>query len=123
MQAASFVATSGLKQSPAEATSGARAAFPHGLEATKLYAEGTARLRRLEAGGARDVLEQAAAREPDNPLIQTALASAWTALGYDSRAEAAVQKAFDASGALNREDRLTVEGRLYEAQRQWAKAD
>ena len=65
---------------------------------------------------------QAASREPDNPLIQTALASSWTMLGYDGRAEAAAKKAFDASGALNREDRLAVEGRLYEAQRQPAKA-
>jgi tetratricopeptide (TPR) repeat protein len=112
----------GLKASPPEATSGARAAFPRGLEATKLYAQGTAQLRLLDSVAARDVLEQAASREPDNPLIETALASAWSALGYDSRAEAAVQKAFNGSGALNREDRLTVEGHLYEAQRQWARA-
>ena len=39
----------GVRAGPAEATSGARAAFPRNLETTKLYAEGTAHLRRLEA--------------------------------------------------------------------------
>jgi tetratricopeptide (TPR) repeat protein/TolB-like protein len=112
----------GLRESPAEATDAARAAFPRGLDATKRYAEGMAHLRRLEPVAARESFEQAAAREPENPLIQTALASAWTMLGYDGRAEAAAKKAFDASGALTREDRLAVEGRLYEAQHQPAKA-
>ncbi|HEV3062801.1 MAG TPA: tetratricopeptide repeat protein [Vicinamibacterales bacterium] len=112
----------GLSESPPEATSRARAAFPRSLEATKLYAEATARLRVLDAVAARDLLEQAAAREPDSPLVQAGLASAWTALGFDGRAESAAQKAFDTSGALNREDRLNVEGRLYEAQRKWTKA-
>jgi serine/threonine protein kinase/tetratricopeptide (TPR) repeat protein len=112
----------GLSESSPEATSRARAAFPRSLEATKLYAEAMAKLRLLEAVAARGLLEQAASREPDSPLIQAGLASAWTALGFDSRAEAAAQKAFDASGSLNREDRLNVEGRLYEAQRKWTKA-
>jgi tetratricopeptide (TPR) repeat protein len=112
----------GLSESSPEATNRARAAFPRGLEATRLYAEAMARLRFLDAVAARDLLEQAASREPESPLIQAGLASAWTALGFDGRAEAAAQKAFDTSGSLNREERLNVEGRLYEAQRQWPKA-
>jgi tetratricopeptide (TPR) repeat protein len=71
---------------------------------------------------AQALFAQAAAREPGNPMVQSALASAWTALGYDGRAKEAAQKAFDASGALTREDRLNVEGRLYEAQRASSKA-
>jgi tetratricopeptide (TPR) repeat protein len=55
-------------------------------------------------------------------MIQTALASARTALGYDKRAVDAAKKAFDASAALTREDRLNVEGRLYEVQRKWPNA-
>ncbi len=112
----------GLQESTAETTSSARAAFPEGLEATRLYAEGLARLRLLDAVEARVLFEKAATIEPANPLIQTALASAWTALGYDSRATDAAQKAFDASAALTREDRLKVEGRLYDAQRNAPKA-
>ena len=112
----------GLQASTADATNGARAAFPESLEATRLYAEGLTRLRLLDAVQAQTLFAQAAAREPDNAMIQTALASSWTALGYDGRAKEAAQKAFDASGALTREDRLNVEGRLYEAQRDSPKA-
>jgi len=112
----------GLREAPVDTTRSARAAFPQTLEATKLYAEGTARLRLLDAVKARELLEPAASREPDNPMIQSALASTWAALGYDGRAVAAAQKAFDSSGGLNREERLNVEGRLYEAQRKWPMA-
>jgi serine/threonine protein kinase/tetratricopeptide (TPR) repeat protein/TolB-like protein len=112
----------GLAESTPDAANGARSAFPQGLEATRLYSQGLARLRLLDAVEARTLFEKAAAIEPGNPLIQTALASAWTALGYDSRATAAAQKAFEGSAGLTREDRLKVEGRLYEAQRNSAKA-
>src|SRR4029079_8657446 len=61
-------------------------------------------------------------REPGNAVIQTALAAAWTSLGYDARAAAAAQKAFESSGDLGREQRLIVEGRLYAAQRKWPNA-
>ena len=109
----------GLRESPPDATRTVRAALPQTTEATKLYAEGAARLRVLDAVGAKDLLEQAASREPTNPMIHTALAGAWTALGYDARAASAAQKAFDSSGDLGREQRLNVEGRLYGAQKKW----
>jgi eukaryotic-like serine/threonine-protein kinase len=112
----------GLHESPADTTRSVRAAFPQTAEATRLYAEGTARLRVLDAVGGKDLLEQAAAREPSNPMIQSALAASWTSLGYDARAASAAQKAFDASGDLAREQRLNVEGRLYSAQRKWPNA-
>jgi serine/threonine protein kinase/tetratricopeptide (TPR) repeat protein len=112
----------GLRESTPEATRGVRAALPQTTEATKLYAEGESRLRVLDAVAAKDFLEQAASREPGNPMIQTALAAAWTALGYDARAGSAAQKGFDSSADLGREQRLMVEGRLYEAQRKWPNA-
>lgn len=112
----------GLRESSAESVTTARAAFPASPEGTRLYSEGVARLRVLDAVGARDRLERAAALDPASPLIQTTLASAWTALGYDAKAAAAARHAFEAAGALTREDRLAVEGRLYEAERQWPKA-
>ncbi len=109
-------------QENTETTTSAAAAFPQQVEAMRLYAQGLGRLRLLDAVEAKALFDKAAAIEPANPLIQTALASAWTALGYDGRASEAAQKAFDASAVLTREDRLKVEGRLYEAQRNSAKA-
>jgi serine/threonine protein kinase/tetratricopeptide (TPR) repeat protein len=112
----------GLQATTTDAIKGARAAFPESLEATRLYSEGLARLRLLDAVQAQALFARAAEREPGNPMVQTALASSWTALGYDGRAREAAQNAFNASGALTREDRLNVEGRLYEAQRESLKA-
>jgi eukaryotic-like serine/threonine-protein kinase len=112
----------GLHATTADATGRARAAFPESLEATRLYSEGLARLRLLDAVQAQVLFARAAAREPGNPMVQSALASSWTALGYDGRAKEAAQKAFDASAALTREDRLNVEGRLYDTQRETLKA-
>ncbi|HEX4915174.1 MAG TPA: protein kinase, partial [Vicinamibacterales bacterium] len=112
----------GLHQTTEADTDAARAAFPADLEAARLYAEGLARLRQADAVRARELLAQAAAREPANPMIHTALASAWTALGYDQRAMASAQRAFDASQGLGREARLNVEGNLHIAKKDWAKA-
>jgi serine/threonine protein kinase/tetratricopeptide (TPR) repeat protein/TolB-like protein len=112
----------GLQRTTEAATQAARAAFPANLDAARLYAEGLARLRQTDAVRARELLEQAAALEPANPMIHTALASAWTALGYDQRAIVAAQRAFDASKGLGREARLNVEGNLYIAKKEWPKA-
>lgn len=112
----------GLSEESPETTRSVRAALPVSVEATRLYAEGVTKLRELDGVAAKDLLEKAVALEPVSPLIQGAVASAWTALGYDARAADAARRAFDASSGLAREDRLAVEGRLYEAQKDWAKA-
>ena len=112
----------GLEQSTAEETQASRAAFPTNIAATRLYAEGLERLRELDAVRARERLEAAAALEPANPMIHVALASAWTALGYDRRAMESAQRAFDTSHGLSRELRLNVQGHLFSAQRDWPKA-
>ena len=112
----------GLADNPVETTQASRAAYPKSLDATRLYSEGIAKLRLLESVAAKDQFERAAAEEPGNPMIEMGLASAWTALGYDKKAEEAAKRAFDGSAPLAREDRLNVEGRLYEATKQWPKA-
>jgi serine/threonine protein kinase/tetratricopeptide (TPR) repeat protein/TolB-like protein len=112
----------GLARSSDSDTEAARAAFPADVEAMRLYAEGLARLRELDAVRAQELLTQSAALEPSNPMIHTALASTWTALGYDRRAIEAAERAFEVSESLGREARLNVEGNLYTAQRDWPKA-
>ena len=112
----------GLQQTSEADLQAARAAFPAKRDAARLYAEGLGRLREVDAVRGRELLEQAASLEPDNPMIHTALASAWTALGYDQRAIASAQRAFDASKGLGREARLNVEGNLYIAKKEWPKA-
>ncbi len=92
----------------------ARALLPSNAVASRLYAEGLARLRVLDAAGARDLLQQAVDAEPEFPLSHMALASAWRTLGHDQKAKDEAKKALDLSGSLPRADRLLMEGRFHE---------
>jgi len=107
--------------SPAELAA-VRASEPDSADAARLYAEGLAALRAYDAQAARDVLEDAARAAPHAPMIRRALSEAWDALGYSARAKEEAQRALDDSGDLGREERLLVEGRLYEAGADWRKA-
>ncbi len=106
----------------ADEASRARGAMPADPEAARLYSEGLDRLRVLDALGARERLEKAVAIAPDHPLVHSALAAAWTSLGYEARARAEAKKAFDLSEGLPRADRLAVEARYREATSEWDKA-
>jgi tetratricopeptide (TPR) repeat protein len=94
--------------------SAARAALPSNRVAARLYAEGLARLRVVDAAGARDLLQQAVAAEPAFPLSHMALASTWRDLGYEEKAKAEAKKALDLSSPLSRADQLLIEGRYYQ---------
>ncbi|MEE8523819.1 MAG: tetratricopeptide repeat protein [Thermoanaerobaculia bacterium] len=91
-----------------------RAAQPANSEAARLFARGLQKLRRYDARSARELLEEAAGKDPDNPLISSALASAWASLGYRPRAREEARRAFELAGALGRRDRLWVEGRYHD---------
>jgi eukaryotic-like serine/threonine-protein kinase len=99
-----------------------RASMPSGPEASRLYAEGLKKLRAFDALGARDLLEKAAASEPGFPLAHSALAEVWSRLGYDVKAKEEAGKAFVLSANLSREDRLSVEARYREINREWDNA-
>jgi eukaryotic-like serine/threonine-protein kinase len=99
-----------------------RAGVSSNPEAARLYAEGLAKLRLFDALAARDVLERAVAADPGYARAHSALAAAWSALGYDAKAADEAKKAFDLSTNLPREDRLSIEGNYYEAVKDWPKA-
>ena len=100
----------------------ALAALPAAPEARRAYAEGQLALRHHDASGAIEVLERAAAIEPDHPLIQMALAQAWSQLGYESRAATHALAAFKRRGSLSREQQLAIEGRYRINQQEWPRA-
>jgi DNA-binding winged helix-turn-helix (wHTH) protein/tetratricopeptide (TPR) repeat protein len=100
-------------RSPAEALN-VHASLPSNPEAARLYAEGLARLRVFDALLARDLLREAVAADATYPMSHAALASAWSALGYDDKASAEAQAAFKLSTHLSREERLLVEGNYHE---------
>ena len=104
-----------------EATS-VRASVPTNQHAARLYAEGLDRIRVFDALSARDLLVKAVAVEPSYPLAHSALASAWSLLGYDRRSKEEARLAFELSEKLSRQDRLWVEGQYWETEKQWNKA-
>jgi DNA-binding winged helix-turn-helix (wHTH) protein/tetratricopeptide (TPR) repeat protein/TolB-like protein len=112
----------GVGEVSADQASGVRAAAPSNSEAARLYAEGLVKLRVFDALAARDLLVKAVAAEPGYPLAHSALAAAWSALGYDGKAKEESTLAFRLSGNLSRQDRLSVEGQYWETERQWDKA-
>jgi eukaryotic-like serine/threonine-protein kinase len=106
---------------PAEAQAVA-ASFPSTPEATRLYAEGLAKLRVLDAQTARDLLAKAVAGDPNHALSHSALSTAWSSLGYERKAAEEAQRAFEQSAALSREHQLLIEGRYREATHQTDRA-
>jgi len=112
----------GIGGVPAEEEPGVRAALPSNPEAARLYSEGLDKLRVFDALSARELLSQSLTIEPNHALTHSALAAAWSSLGYDAKAQAEAKEAFDLSKGLSREERLWVEGRYREATHDWKAA-
>jgi serine/threonine protein kinase/TolB-like protein/Tfp pilus assembly protein PilF len=99
----------------------ARAAIPSD-PAARLYADGLTKLRNFDALGARSALEQSVVADPRFALAHSALADAWSQLGYDVKAADESKRALELSAGLAREDRLWIEARYSEAAHDWTKA-
>jgi len=90
--------------------------------AMREYAQGLENLRRMDPMTARDHLQAAVAGDPFNALIHSALADAWTALGYVARANEEDKRAYELAGSLDRLDRLGIEARYRASLQQWDRA-
>lgn len=99
-----------------------RAALPASPDAARFYSQGIERLRLFDPVGARDLLSRAVAAEPGNALSHSALATAWSALGYDAKSRDEAKAAFDLSANLPREESLLIEGRYREVVQDWDRA-
>jgi tetratricopeptide (TPR) repeat protein/tRNA A-37 threonylcarbamoyl transferase component Bud32 len=112
----------GAGQIATQDEAGVRASLPSTPEAAKLYAEGLAKLRVSDALAARDLLQLAIIADPNHALAHSALAGAWSLLGYDEKARQSAKNAYDLSAQLSREDRLLVEARYRENSKEWDNA-
>jgi len=112
----------GLGEVSAMDLASAQAARPETPEAVRFYAEGLNKLRLLDFVGARDLLEKAVSSDPDYPLARSALAAAWSGMGYDDRAREEAKHALDLSTRLSREQRFAIEGRYWENAKEWGRA-
>jgi eukaryotic-like serine/threonine-protein kinase len=91
-----------------------RASLPSNPEAERLYSEGLDKLRLFDALAARDALQKAATLDPTHAPTHSALAEAWSILGYDAKAKEQAKLALDLSGQSSREEKLLIEGRSHE---------
>jgi len=91
-----------------------RASLPSNPEAARLYSQGLQDLHLLDALAARDSLEKAAALDPDHAPTHSALAEAWSVLGYEAKAKDQAKQALSLSPRFSREERLLIEGRAHE---------
>jgi tetratricopeptide (TPR) repeat protein len=99
-----------------------RATLPDNLEATRLYSEGLDRLRNGDPAAARDLLTRAAAADPGHALTHLAISRAWSLLGYAGRSQAEARRALALAGTLDPEQRLFVEARAHQANRELPEA-
>jgi len=97
-------------------------ALPSNAEAARLYAEGLANLRVFNALDAQTSLTRAIAADPNFALAHSALATAWSQLGYGQNAVKEAKKSVELSASLPRAERLLVEGRYRELSLEWDKA-
>jgi len=112
----------GIEGNPPAAEGVLQASLPSNSAAAQLYAEGIDKLRRMDAKGALDRLQKAAQKAPEFALAHSAMAEAWSILGYDDRALTEEQKALSFATSLSAEDRGLIQGRLYEFASEWDKA-
>jgi serine/threonine protein kinase/tetratricopeptide (TPR) repeat protein len=96
-----------------------KASLPSNAEAARLYSQGLAKLHTRDTLAARDLLQKSLALEPGFALAHSALATAWTTLGYDGKATVEAKTAFDLSGGLGREDKLAIQARYLETNHDW----
>ena len=90
--------------------------------AMREYSEGLAALRQGDPIAAREHLEVAVAADPQNALVHSALATAWTALGYGTRANDEDKRAYELAASLDRLDQLGVEARYRASIKDWNRA-
>jgi tetratricopeptide (TPR) repeat protein/tRNA A-37 threonylcarbamoyl transferase component Bud32 len=90
-----------------------RATLPGNLAAMRWYCEGLARLAAGQTPAARELLEKAAAADPEHALTHLALGQAWSLLGYGARARGAADRALARVrvAPLSPEQRLLVQAR------------
>jgi eukaryotic-like serine/threonine-protein kinase len=101
---------------------GVIAAIPSSPRAAQLYSQGLEKMRGFDLQSAVDQFHLALEVEPDHPFTHAAMADAWSALGYDSRAIEAAQRAFDLSTGLARQERLIIEAQFHELSGHWSEA-
>jgi DNA-binding winged helix-turn-helix (wHTH) protein/TolB-like protein len=100
-----------------------RNAVPFNSAAQRLYFSGLQKLREFDDLGARQFLLQAVAAAPNDSLAHEALSSALNASGFETQAAQEAKFAFDLAKGLTYEQGLQIEGRYYDTEHEWDRAE
>ena len=98
------------------------ASFSTNSDALKYFSEAREKLRNFDILGATKLLQRSIEADPSFAQAHSALAEAWSHLGYDSKAQEEAKKALDLSEKMSTEARGLISGRYYEMTRDWPKA-
>ena len=99
-----------------------RTSLPDDPEAARLYSQGLQDLRVYNYLAAQQALERVVALKPDYAPAHSALAAAFSSLGYGDKAKQQAQKALDLSASASSEERMQIVGRSHEILQQWPEA-
>jgi tetratricopeptide (TPR) repeat protein len=91
-------------------------------EASRTYSEGLEKLWEFHVVSAKSLLEKSVAGEQAYAPSRSALSTAWSAMGYESKALDEAKKAMELSASLSREARWAIEGRYREMHKEWGQA-
>jgi tetratricopeptide (TPR) repeat protein/tRNA A-37 threonylcarbamoyl transferase component Bud32/TolB-like protein len=98
------------------------ASLSSNADAMRYYAEAREKLRRFDVLAATKLLQQSVGADPQFAQAHSALAQAWDALGFESKAAEEAQKALGAAKGLSAEAKSRANAQLYSATRDWPKA-
>jgi len=98
-----------------------RVSLPSSPVAAKLYSEGVAHLRVYDNLESSHLFEKVIRLQPTYAPAYSGLASAWSALGYDTKAALPARKAVELSRNQTERTRLEVEARYYKINRDWTR--
>lgn len=91
-------------------------------EAMVNFSEGKQKLNTFDLVGTTKLLEQSVEADPKFAQAHSALAEAWDALGFETKATEEAKKALDASTNLSSEARNLVSARYFATSRDWPRA-
>lgn len=106
----------------ARAADGRGDALPRNLDAARSYARAIERMRAYDWAAATELLQQVVARDQKHAPTWLALYESWAELGYERKARAAAQRAFDLSNGLPFDERVRIVGAYHTAMHEHGQA-
>jgi eukaryotic-like serine/threonine-protein kinase len=107
---------------PSAEESRVNAALSANSDALKYYTQGRQKLANFDVVAAAKLFDQAVQADPNDAEAHSALAEAWSVLGYDLRAQEEAKRAFDLASGLSKETGGLVRARYYEMTHDWEQA-